>query len=87
MTPVLLYYHHFIYPCVSYISPYHISLYFLLAGKFYFIKSLLILLLRLLIFLLFYPARSAIQKHRHVNDTEVAIMMLNRPTHYRAASS
>lgn len=70
----------------SFQSPHHKSLCFLPVGKNYFIKSLLILLLRILIFWLFYPIRSDIQIYRYINDTEVAIIMLNRPAHYKAAS-
>lgn len=70
----------------SFQIPHHKSLCFLPVGKNYLIESLLILLLRLLIFWLFYPVRSGIQIYRHVNDTEAAIMMLNRPALYKVAS-
>lgn len=57
---------------------------FFASRKKLFPASVLNVLLRLLIFLLFYPVNSGIQIYRHVNDTEITILVLNVPTHYKA---
>lgn len=57
---------------------------FFASRKYLFPASVLNVLLRLLFFLLFYPANSGTQIYRDVNDTEVTTLMLNVPTHYKA---
>lgn len=69
-----------------FLSPFHTSFVFCFASRNnVFPASVLNVLLRLLISLLFYAVNKGTQIYRPVNDTEVTTLMPNVPTHLKAA--